>query len=413
MIDLFSGMGGLLQALLDSGMKPLLGTDVYHMMFETDARCRQLLSHHHSHSGVWLSHLPDSNGDVGSVWVLAEQLASFINFLLKFSALESVLVGGGSPCVGFSFARINPQGMRDPESRKICIFPFILSRLRAALPLHVKIVFMMENVPMNSKPSDIQQRDAISRTMGVAPQCLKASLLLAAERERCYWTNLRPGHLPAISVDAASILEPGWRPLWELPSGRPAMDMRFATFCRGFGTGYPSEVADEHKTFPRLSLHSYSRRGLVYRVNLSADDQNLLTEKVAQGVDGVQGRKALRHKGSKSVLCRGDLAKWIHVHGGFDLLRPLCGAERDRALGFPTGASSLPDDEGSIFCLDHMLATGNSFAVPIVQHVLAPWTSWVLGGRTLDIDPGFPSISTLDGVLASLTPASGGVARQS
>ena len=140
--------------------------------------------------------------------------------------------------------------------------------------------------------------------------------------------------LTAVAIDAAAVLEARWRPLWEFPSGTPASDMRFSTFCRGFDRGYPRELLTEHKSFPRLSLHSYSRRGLVYKADLSESQRQLLTAKVTEGVDVSCSRRSLRRKGSDANVARGKLAKWIHAEQGSNLLRPLSGAERESALGF-------------------------------------------------------------------------------
>ena len=189
-LDLFSGVGGLLQALLDSGLGPVLGTKVQVLLFEVDARCRQLLKHHHSRSGVWLSQMPDSKGAVGSAFAICEKVDLLIQFLKRFRSLKSILVAVGSPCVGFSIAKENRQGIRDPESSKLVAFPFLLSRLKSALP-DVHVLFMLENVPMHFSPADKAQQAAISQCLGVEPPCLKASSLLPAEREHCFWTNLR------------------------------------------------------------------------------------------------------------------------------------------------------------------------------------------------------------------------------
>ena len=160
-----------------------------------------------------------------------------------------VLVAGGSPCVGFSMAEENRQGIRDPESSKLVVFPFLLSRLKSALP-DVHVLFMLENVPMDFSPADKAQRAAISQCLGVEPHCLEASSLLPAERERCFWTNLRVEPLTAVAIDAAAVLEPGWRPLWDFPSGTPASDMRFSTFCREFDRGYPRGCSPSTSPFP-------------------------------------------------------------------------------------------------------------------------------------------------------------------
>ena len=97
---------------------------------------------------------------------------------------------------------------------------------------------------------------------------------------------------------------------------------------------FPAGKAAPDRRFARLSLHSYSRHGLVYRQDLVPSHFRVLEAKVAAAIDAVKSRRSLQNKGSKAVQLRGSLAEWIHVHGGLEVLRLLSGAERDRALGF-------------------------------------------------------------------------------
>ena len=91
----------------------------------------------------------------------------------------------------------------------------------------------------------------------------------------------------------------------------------------------------------------------------------------------------LKQPGSESVRRRGDLAKWIRVDGGLEVLRPLNADERDRALGFATGASrpAQADDSGNLEW-QRMEASGNAFAVPVVAHVCRPFFEAVVQGST-------------------------------
>ena len=120
--------------------------------------------------------------------------------------------------------------------------------------------------------------------------------------------------------------------------------------------------------------------------------------------------KDLRVKGSASSKARGRLAKWIHQEDGHHLLRPLCGLERDRCLGFPDGASALPGESSDSFNLAHCQVTGNSFPVPLVANVLKSWAAWTRSSDALRLKPGFPKVFSRAEALAALQP--GGPPRQ-
>lgn len=376
-LDFFSGMGGLLQAMLDSGIEKLLGSKVYHLFFEVDNRCRRLLVHHHTRRGVWLSNMADSRGIIGSPLVLLEQFDSFISFLAQFPSLRSLLLAQNSPCVREAGA--------DTHLHNLCMLPFLLPRLKAALP-HVHIVFMLEG---DSEPG---RHAAISATLQVQPHPIRASFVLPAEQDRCYWTNLQVSPLQATSVDAASVLEHGWRPLWEFPTGKVAVDMRFASLCQSSPESCAREMDSERACFPRLPLHCYSRRGLVYKTNLSVEEKTTLEDKVRSCLGSGHGGQS---------LSRLELARWIHAGAGGRVVRPLSGTERDKSLGFPAGASALPGDLAVTFCLERMQVTGSSVAVPVAQQT--SWLAWVIGGRPLQLHHKFPEFQSMEGVLESLT----------
>ena len=101
----------------------------------------------------------------------------------------------------------------------------------------------------------------------------------------------------------------------------------------------------------------------------------------------------LRQSGSPAQKARGDLCRWIHCSGGSEVLRPLFGWERDLALGFPRGASSLPGDGSDEF---------------VFVHALAPLAAFLLRDEPLPLLDGFPQARTEDEALASFIPSSSG-----
>ena len=406
-LDLFTGMDGLGHALELNSVN-LKALSMFTVFFETSERCRSLLAHHRVHAQSALSNVPDSDGSVGSALALSGNPDRFISWLSKFSKLSLILIAGGSPCVGFSRAKTNARGTLDKESRKIVVFPLLLAILNARLP-QVQVVFLAENVLMDATPWTSACKLLIDKCLGVQPFLGKASVLTPCDRDRLFWTNLPHQELTPVQVDARAALDDGWRPLWEFPNGEPRPDLRFCTFTRGFPPGQPEELSDDQKNFPRLPLHSYQLKGLVYLA--SADKASLaqVSSWLRRSVNVCT--KNLRVPGSSSISARASLARWIHLEGGDRLLRPLNGGERDVSLGFPRGASALPSDASAQFVLDQTQATGNAFSPPVVAHVLRPLTAVFNGSAQPSFPRPAPTELDPEVVLSSLIPQSSGGTR--
>jgi site-specific DNA-cytosine methylase len=406
-------MGGLVEALKLAGASDEIGKSLMIILFETDPYCRKLLHRHHLRDGIWLSSissdLESQSGPLeGSSFAIISSFDSLVELLKQFTNLKSVLVAGGSPCVGFSLAKRNRLFANDAESCKIWIFVVFPSLLRQALP-ELNILFMVENVPLKDSPEALAQRSRISSALGVEFKIFQASKVAPAERERAIWSNITASDLLAVQVDTQAVISPGWRPAWEFPSWQSKPDARFGTFCRGFPAGQPQEVEESHKTFARLPLHSYNERGLVVKHPLSPAELDTVTHWFSRAVR-IQV-KNLRQAGSAASKARGSLAKWIHSEGGSSLIRPLNSSERDLALGFPSGSSSLSDEPPSAeykFELDECRSTGNSFSVPVIAHCVSNYVRWIVSGGECPLNQGhFPTTVTREAALNILSAPSG------
>ena len=289
--------------------------------------------------------------------------------------MKSCLVAAGAPCVGFSEAKDDPQGTFDPASALVAILPTLLGLLNELLPESVAIFFYLENVRMEEPASILRCQELLTACLQVPSTLLDGTLISASSRKRRIWTNLHLEPLRAVGVDTTACLQDGWIPLWEFPSGTPRPDLRFGTFTRGFAPGFPHEVPAQYKSFPRMGLHAYHDRLLVYRPGAPSALLQQLREKVQTSVR--IKTKTLRHPDSPALLARAKLASWIHREGGDQVLRPPSGSERDVIMGFPAGASSLPSDPDSNFVLAQMEATGNTFLVPMISHVLHHYAAFV------------------------------------
>ena len=87
------------------------------------------------------------------------------------------LLIGGSPCQGFSFSgqRLN---FDDPRSKLFFEFVRLMDETKPRW-------FLLENVYMKKENKDI-----ISRYMGVEPVMINSNLVSAQNRKRLYWTNI-------------------------------------------------------------------------------------------------------------------------------------------------------------------------------------------------------------------------------
>ena len=205
------------------------------------------------------------------------------------------------------------------------------------------------------------------------------------------------------NLDSASVLGAGWRPLWELLGAKTARP-RFGTFLRPFSAGAPREFPVD---FPRLPLSMYSEKGLVYL----ASAPRKVPEKIKDLVTRCArcDTSALKESGSKAVVLRGELCKYIHKEGGLEWIRPLNGRERDKALGFPPDASALAGEEQespTSFSWGRLEASGNAFSPAIVAALLKPLCSAILQGGVPPLRPGFPNQTSAESALKALGASS-------
>ena len=115
----------------------------------------------------------------------------------------------------------------------------------------------------------------------------------------------------------------------------------------------------------------------------------------------------LKEVGGSSTKRRAELCDWIHLGGGIEHLRPLNGRERDLCLGFPPNASALPGEEQELTIhWGRLEASGNSFAVKIVAHLVRPLAEAILAGGRPPLLAGFPSTPDSATALQALGAAS-------
>ena len=272
--------------------------------------------------------------------------------------------------------------------------PVLATRLRHQLPPSVSVVFFLENVDMAAS-----RKPPIDEVLGVTGLKACASRCLPCNRPREFWSNLIFELSSPKEVSATSVLDSGWRPLWELLGG--TSKSKFGTFLRPFPPGKPREFP---AAYTRLPLSTYSETGLVYRPDAPPEvlaKIKDLTRRCARC-----DTRDLKTVGGSAVKLRGELCDYVHS-SGLRWVRPLNGRERDLCLGFPPDASALPGEEPeSSINWGRLEATGNSYAVSVVADLLRPLAEAILSSSVPPLRPGFPSTMTAADALAALGASS-------
>jgi len=122
------------------------------------------------------------------------------------------LVVGGSPCQDLSRRR-GPmaKGLAGKKSKMFFEFVRVVSML---MSLEVKVVFLLENVASMKD----EERDTITKCLGVVPVQMDSVVVSACHRLRYYWTNLPVRPLEPVDIDIDALLDDGW---YRHPKGKP------------------------------------------------------------------------------------------------------------------------------------------------------------------------------------------------
>ena len=101
-----------------------------------------------------------------------------INFNDYIGKIDMLI--GGSPCTNLSRAnRVNGNGLEGDESK---LFWYYVEALHIIKPKY----FFLENVASMKK----DDKDTITRVLGVEPILIDSALISAQKRKRLYWTNI-------------------------------------------------------------------------------------------------------------------------------------------------------------------------------------------------------------------------------
>lgn len=98
----------------------------------------------------------------------------------KFTNKIDLLLGG-SPCTDLSIAKKNREGLKGKDSSLFWKYAEALNTIKPKW-------FIFENVASMKK----EDKDIITKTLGVEPIMINSALVSAQQRKRLYWTNI-PG----------------------------------------------------------------------------------------------------------------------------------------------------------------------------------------------------------------------------
>lgn len=280
------------------------------------------------------------------------------------------LLCGGSPCQDLSIARKNRQGL---EGSKSSLFYEYVRILKEIKPKY----FLLENVASMSKAN----RDLISAELRVQPIMINSSLLTAQTRKRLYWTNIPDINSPQEQgITLADILESG-------ETERMKACCIDASYHKGaslrqylekykrqqifepIGCAIRGRYNDSGKSEQRLELRNDNKANCVTTV----DKDSLVCGPIKLGHinKGGQGERIYSIAGKSICLSASSgghggktgLYK-VDLPDGEYYVRKLTPTECERLQGFPDNYT-----EG-VSNLQRYRSLGNSFTVPIIEHIL-------------------------------------------
>ena len=244
-IDLFSGIGGLLRALERLGLKW-----EHHVVVESDKNCRRCTR------GTW----PGASEYTDIKKMVRDDLIREFN---RVDNLVLVIAGGGSPCQGLSL--LSSERTRDERSSLFFSMADLLDAIKdLCKEREVKFLGLLENVVM-----DESDRNDISYRLGWMPYLAESGDISAVRRPRFYWLNRDVPDMPWMTVEKNGVacklfLSGPTEPdeLW-LPEGyswsNPDRRRRLPTFTRPIRRWKPPPQPAGLKGCPKVAQERWKQ----------------------------------------------------------------------------------------------------------------------------------------------------------
>lgn len=276
------------------------------------------------------------------------------------------LLIGGSPCQDLSIAKKNRKGL---DGERSGLFWEYINILRKLKPKY----FILENVASMPK----EDRDVITRELGVEPIMIDAGLVSAQTRRRLFWTNIEGVKQPKdrglylrdiLEEDGIDITEQvkkkikGTLSYQKTYGNMRTIDEKAKTLTASgqniSNTGATNIFIHDEKLF--LAVREATKKGYAIAKDGDSVDLSFPNSKTRRGRVGEKA-KNLMTSSSISVF-----------KGG--MVRKLTPKECERLQGLPDGYTKYGDDGGwskvDISNAQRYKMLGNAFHVDVIAHIL-------------------------------------------
>jgi DNA (cytosine-5)-methyltransferase 3A len=333
--ELFSGIG--------------VGSLALRNVFGSDAECAFFSEINNQCVRVFDHHFP-GHKNVGHIdFVEIDKLPSFD------------LLIGGSPCQDLSIARGKREGLDGDQSG---LFYKFLDILREKKPKY----FMLENVA-SMKDED---RDEISRCLGVQPVMINSVYFTGQERKRYYWCNFPILPTPTEVVDARKLIDKK-----DVPAkGKLDWKVMHSVWHEGIKRGrsfYRDLDSDwdvvgwsrstRYKEFETdIALESWCRENSIFDFKIMGPGKISYVEqriKINMGVNTLVTGKHCARMSSKSFVRKGKAVRQLN--------RKECA----RFQGLPDDYLEMLSDSAAYSAL------GNSFTLDVIEHIMISLKSFI------------------------------------
>ena len=304
-----------------------------------------------------------------------KDLLRLIETTLTHNADSCLLLTAGFPCQDLSGAKKGTRlGLLGRRSCLAAALPVITTKLREKFP-HLQIFFLFENVA-SMEPKWSRLLDTAFGTPSFQVDLADSS---PTKRRRLIWTNIpKSSRLPLEQIHVPSmesVLDSGWTSAYGIGLLPPAKNRKWECFLRPLPPGEPPEMPVD---FVCLSPFSYCTANLVFKIDMTDSEKNLVRQRLDEG--------DARCTHSFAIPKRRSLISWIHTQEGSLLVRPLRGAERLRALGFSENFIGPRPPPFSDKDWELSSFAGNCFPLPAIIQILRPVADSVT--HKADISPG-------------------------
>lgn len=267
------------------------------------------------------------------------------------------LLVGGSPCQDLSIAKKGRKGLDGERSSLFWEYVRIKELVKPKY-------FILENVASMPKAD----KDIISKTLGVEPILINASLVSAQSRKRLFWTNIPDVTLPE---DRGILLKDILQPDAEVDERMVVDGKSFcltATYSHANTTeaGVRNSVDRKQRTLvllKQLKDHEFKQIGYFGEKSTTS---GVGLYKIGHIEPDVQGNRVYSTEGKSTTLS----AKGGGLSGGTGLydvgrIRKLTPIECERLQGLPDNYTQGIAKTNRYKCL------GNAFNVDVVAHILS------------------------------------------